>query len=251
MELKVIAADDMDGKFAVAAPPVVDQMWQAHVLDNVSYAQFCVMQSSGAERSGGRLIDYDGMETNDKARIEKTLFALKARFGEGNYDKKIWGFDDEEGSSPAQCGFHDNGDGNHCCCTSRSIKNEPSKSKSKGSVVSAGKTTKTRKAKHPKAREGDKTEQQQRKCQPPCRLSPELQAVVGRDILRRPQVISALWKCIRENCLQKDPNDKRRIFCDDKLRKVMSGQAEVTPFSMTRHISQHMLEKVDRSLYKP
>jgi upstream activation factor subunit UAF30 len=38
--------------------------------------------------------------------------------------------------------------------------------------------------------------------QPPYRLSPELAAVVGKDILPRPQVISALWDYIKKNELQ-------------------------------------------------
>ena len=38
--------------------------------------------------------------------------------------------------------------------------------------------------------------------QPPYRLSPELATLVGKTILPRPQVISALWEYIKEKGLQ-------------------------------------------------
>lgn len=82
--------------------------------------------------------------------------------------------------------------------------------------------------------------------QPPYRLSEELVAVVGKNALPRPQVVSKIWDYIKSNNLQ-NPNDKRQIFCDDALKRVMGGQATVTMFNMNQYITQHMLEKVEKS----
>lgn len=84
--------------------------------------------------------------------------------------------------------------------------------------------------------------------QAPYRLSDALAAVVKKTILPRPQVTQGLWAYIRENNLQ-NPSDKREIICDDLLRPVMGGEDKVTMFSMNKHISPHMLEKLDKSEY--
>lgn len=83
--------------------------------------------------------------------------------------------------------------------------------------------------------------------QPPYRLTDALADVVGTDILPRPQVVSMIWKYIKEHGLQNE-NNKREILCDEKLKKVM-GVAKVTMFQMNSHLSKHMIEKVDRSEY--
>jgi upstream activation factor subunit UAF30 len=84
--------------------------------------------------------------------------------------------------------------------------------------------------------------------QPPYRLSEALQAVVGTDILPRPQVVSKIWTYIKENNLQNE-KDKREILCDAKLKQVMSGKDKISMFQMNVHISNHLIEKVDKSEY--
>jgi upstream activation factor subunit UAF30 len=84
--------------------------------------------------------------------------------------------------------------------------------------------------------------------QPPYRLSEALQAVVGTDILPRPQVVSKIWTYIKENNLQNE-KDKREILCDSKLKQVMSGKDKISMFQMNVHISNHLIEKVDKSEY--
>jgi upstream activation factor subunit UAF30 len=86
--------------------------------------------------------------------------------------------------------------------------------------------------------------------QAPYQLSPELARVVGRQILPRPRVVKHLWGYIREHDLQ-DPADKRTVVCDAKLKVVMGGEAKVTIFSMQKHITPHLLEKLDKSYYTP
>ena len=46
-----------------------------------------------------------------------------------------------------------------------------------------------------------------------------------------------------------NPTDKRQIICDDKLKAIMGGNATVTMFNMNRYITDHLLEKLDRSAY--
>lgn len=69
------------------------------------------------------------------------------------------------------------------------------------------------KNKKPKRKEGT---------HPPYRLSPQLQAVVGKEILPRPQVTQALWVYIKANKLQSD-TDKRTIVCDELMKPLMAG----------------------------
>jgi upstream activation factor subunit UAF30 len=81
-----------------------------------------------------------------------------------------------------------------------------------------------RKAKEDAKKEGKKRKMKKRKegSHPPYRLSPELQAVVGKEILPRPQVTQALWIYIKANNLQSD-TDKRVIVCDDLMKPIMGG----------------------------
>lgn len=106
-------------------------------------------------------------------------------------------------------------------------------------------TPKKRKA--PSGKKGEKKKRTPGQ-QAPYRLSPALADVCGKDILPRPQVTQALWVYIRANNLQ-NPNDKREILCDAKLQAVMGGNARVTMFSMNKHITPHLLEKLDKSMY--
>ena len=84
--------------------------------------------------------------------------------------------------------------------------------------------------------------------QPPYRLSEDMQAVVGTDILPRPQVVSKLWEYIKANNLQ-NPDDKREILCDDKLQRIMK-KPKISMFKMNVCIGEHLLEKLDRSEYQ-
>ncbi|CAB9524131.1 Upstream activation factor subunit [Seminavis robusta] len=83
----------------------------------------------------------------------------------------------------------------------------------------------------------------QKGTQPPWRLSDALADVLGVDTCARPQVVSKLWDYIKANELQ-NPNDKREILCNDKLKKIFDNHQTVTMFSMNKFISKHLLEKV-------
>jgi chromatin remodeling complex protein RSC6 len=69
--------------------------------------------------------------------------------------------------------------------------------------------------------------------------SEELAAVVGGPApLPRGEVVSKVWDYIKANNLQ-NPEDRREILADDKLRKVF-GKDKVTMFEMNKHLAQHL-----------
>eukprot|EP00252_Welwitschia_mirabilis_P005363 TRINITY_DN15868_c0_g1_i1.p1 TRINITY_DN15868_c0_g1~~TRINITY_DN15868_c0_g1_i1.p1 ORF type:complete len:307 (+),score=80.65 TRINITY_DN15868_c0_g1_i1:335-1255(+) len=69
-------------------------------------------------------------------------------------------------------------------------------------------------------------------------LSSELQSLLGVNELPRPQVVKQIWVYIRANNLQ-DPQNKRKILCDDKLRKVFKKDS-VDMFEMNKVLSKHI-----------
>lgn len=73
----------------------------------------------------------------------------------------------------------------------------------------------------------------------PLELSPELEAVVGKGPMPRSEVVKQLWVYIKKNNLQ-NPQNKRNILADDKLKPLFGGKGEVTMFEMTKLISPHI-----------
>jgi len=73
----------------------------------------------------------------------------------------------------------------------------------------------------------------------PMNLSPELQDVVGAGPMPRTEVTKALWVYIKKNNLQ-NPENKREIMADEKLKKVFDGQSKVNMFEMTKLVSKHL-----------
>ena len=73
----------------------------------------------------------------------------------------------------------------------------------------------------------------------PLNLSEELEAVVGKGPMPRGQVVKKLWEYIKGNNLQ-NPQNKRNIRADDKLRPLFGGKGEVNMFEMTKLVSKHM-----------
>lgn len=73
----------------------------------------------------------------------------------------------------------------------------------------------------------------------PMKLSPELEAVVGKGPMPRSEVVKQLWAYIKENGLQ-DQKNKRNINADDKLLAVFDGKKTVSMFEMTKLVSAHL-----------
>ena len=72
----------------------------------------------------------------------------------------------------------------------------------------------------------------------PVTPSADLAAITGKDPLPRSQVVSKMWDYIRANKLQ-NPENKREILADDKLRKVF-GTDRCSMFEMNKHLSRHL-----------
>ncbi len=74
--------------------------------------------------------------------------------------------------------------------------------------------------------------------QKPLRPSEELAAVVGPDPLPRTEAVAKVWEHIKSHNLQ-NPENRREIVADDKLRKVF-GKDRVTMFEMNKHLADHL-----------
>ena len=55
----------------------------------------------------------------------------------------------------------------------------------------------------------------------------------------RTEVVKQLWVYIKKNNLQ-NPQNKRNILADAKLKAVFAGKSEVTMFEMTKLVSAHL-----------
>lgn len=73
----------------------------------------------------------------------------------------------------------------------------------------------------------------------PMNLSGDLEAVVGKGPMPRSEVTKKIWEYIKKNNLQ-NPQNKRNILADDKLKTIFGGKAEVTMFEMTKLVSAHI-----------
>ena len=73
----------------------------------------------------------------------------------------------------------------------------------------------------------------------PMELSSELEEVIGKGPMPRGQVVKKLWEYITKNDLQ-NPQNKRNILADDKLKPIFGGKGEVTMFEMTKLVSSHL-----------
>jgi upstream activation factor subunit UAF30 len=67
----------------------------------------------------------------------------------------------------------------------------------------------------------------------------DLAAVVGNQAQPRTEVTKKIWAYIKKNNLQ-DPNERRMIVADDKLKKVFGGKSRVSMFEMTKHVNNHL-----------
>jgi chromatin remodeling complex protein RSC6 len=73
----------------------------------------------------------------------------------------------------------------------------------------------------------------------PMNVSADLAAIVGDGPMARTEVTKKLWVYIKENNLQ-DPNNKRNINTDEKLKKIFDGNETVNMFEMTKYVSKHL-----------
>ncbi|XP_061354469.1 upstream activation factor subunit UAF30 [Gastrolobium bilobum] len=75
----------------------------------------------------------------------------------------------------------------------------------------------------------------------PRKISPEMQALFGVSEISRTQALKQIWAYIKENNLQ-DPENKRIIRCDEKLKKLFAGRDQVGMLEIAGLISPHFLK---------
>lgn len=73
----------------------------------------------------------------------------------------------------------------------------------------------------------------------PMTPSSELAEIVGKKPLPRTEVTKKVWSYIKKKDLQ-DPENRRMIVADDKLKGIFGRKKKVSMFEMTKLISQHL-----------
>lgn len=73
----------------------------------------------------------------------------------------------------------------------------------------------------------------------PVKPSDVLAQIVGAEPIPRPEVTKRVWDYIKKNNLQ-DPNQKRVIIADEKLKVIFEGKEKVDMFEMTKLINKHL-----------
>lgn len=71
-------------------------------------------------------------------------------------------------------------------------------------------------------------------------VSSEMQALVRVPEIARTQAMKVIWTYIKENNLQ-DPENKKIIICDEKLKKIFKGNERVGFLEIAGLISPHFL----------
>ena len=69
--------------------------------------------------------------------------------------------------------------------------------------------------------------------------SAELAAIVGTKPLPRTEITKKIWDYIKEHGLQ-DPQNKRMINADEKLRPLFGGQDQVSMLELPKLVSRHV-----------
>ena len=75
--------------------------------------------------------------------------------------------------------------------------------------------------------------------QRPLTPSAELSAVIGPGPHTRAEATSKLWDYIKQNGCQ-NPQNKREIVADAKLKPVFAGAATATMFEVPKHLNRHL-----------
>ncbi|KFK30067.1 hypothetical protein AALP_AA7G212300 [Arabis alpina] len=71
-------------------------------------------------------------------------------------------------------------------------------------------------------------------------VTPEMQDVVGESVIPRTQALKRIWAYIKEHDLQ-DPQDKKVIICDEKLKKIFDNKDRVGFLEIAKLIGPHFL----------
>jgi len=75
--------------------------------------------------------------------------------------------------------------------------------------------------------------------QKPLTPSKELAGVIGAGEVSRGEAVKKIWEYIKNNNLQ-NPQNKREIIADEKLKPVFDGNAKLDMFAMNKHLAKHL-----------
>ena len=73
----------------------------------------------------------------------------------------------------------------------------------------------------------------------PVKPDDKLAAVVGSQPQPRTEITKKIWDYIKANNLQ-DPQNKRNINADAKLKPIFKGKSQVSMFEMTKLVNEHI-----------
>ncbi|KAL1562006.1 protein TRI1-like [Salvia divinorum] len=72
-------------------------------------------------------------------------------------------------------------------------------------------------------------------------ISLALQDFVGEPEISRVEAVKKVWAYIKLNNLQ-NPEDRREIFCDDKLKRLFEGKDKVGFLEIAKLLSSHFVK---------
>ncbi|KAK1276238.1 hypothetical protein QJS04_geneDACA001651 [Acorus gramineus] len=72
-------------------------------------------------------------------------------------------------------------------------------------------------------------------------ISPAMQELLGVSEIPRTQALKLIWAYIKEHNLQ-DPDNKRVIVCDEKLKKIFAGKERVGFLEISGLINPHFMK---------
>ncbi|KAK1300399.1 hypothetical protein QJS10_CPB13g00455 [Acorus calamus] len=72
-------------------------------------------------------------------------------------------------------------------------------------------------------------------------ISPAMQELLGVSEIPRTQALKQIWAYIKEHNLQ-DPDNKRVIVCDEKLKKIFAGKERVGFLEISGLINPHFMK---------
>ncbi|MQL94650.1 hypothetical protein Taro_027306, partial [Colocasia esculenta] len=72
-------------------------------------------------------------------------------------------------------------------------------------------------------------------------ISPAMQELLGVPEIPRTQALKLIWAYIKQHNLQ-DPEDKKVIVCDEKLKNIFDGRERVGFLEISRLINPHFMK---------
>ncbi|XP_022719929.1 upstream activation factor subunit UAF30-like [Durio zibethinus] len=72
-------------------------------------------------------------------------------------------------------------------------------------------------------------------------VSPALGRFLGAEQVSRTEAVKQIWTYIKSNNLQ-NPNNKREIFCDAKLKTIFDGKEKIGFLEIGKMLSHHFVK---------